>query len=512
MQEQALLPTQLRIAWYILNRHRFKLAIFVLLTALAVAVGSMLATPIYSASSRILIKPGREDIYVSPTAESSVVMDRYNTQEQKLNSEVEILRSPLLVTELIQEMGLERLYDYSQRTVRGWLFRATELISSTYAARLSENPGRGPAGWLIKQDQRGEIPSLEDVQESLENSLTFSTVPKSNVIRISFDWPDPAIAAEALNRFVGLYLARHLKVHTDAATYDLLRDQAARYEQELRRSETELNALKARHSITSLADQKGMLLEKLSAVESEQQRTASEINQTRQIIATLDLQLRDLKRNVQVRETVNQQAASVADLKARLAELELQGLKQEIKLVKQMIAEEEKKAQVTTVSGESPLRQSVETDSFKARAQLGALESKARSQASQIAGYRAEMKRMDDIDQQVKELERQAAINEQNYRLYVTKFEEAKISESMDQQQISNVSVIEQAVPSIEPVRPNKKLNVLLGGLLALFAGTGLIFLLEFINPVFRTREDVNQFLGLPVLAVLPRIEESSKA
>jgi uncharacterized protein involved in exopolysaccharide biosynthesis len=120
------------------------------------------------------------------------------------------------------------------------------------------------------------------------------------------------------------------------------------------------------------------------------------------------------------------------------------------------------------------------------------------------------MKRMDDIDQQVKELDRQVAINEQNYRLYVTKFEEAKISESMDQQQISNVSVIEQAVPSLEPVKPNKKLNVLLGGLLALFAGTGLIFLLEFINPVFRTREDVGQFLGLPVLAVLPRIEEPS--
>jgi capsular polysaccharide biosynthesis protein len=32
-----------------------------------------------------------------------------------------------------------------------------------------------------------------------------------------------------------------------------------------------------------------------------------------------------------------------------------------------------------------------------------------------------------------------------------------------------------------------------------------MAFIIEFINPVFRTREDVDQFLGLPVLATLPK-------
>ncbi len=79
----------------------------------------------------------------------------------------------------------------------------------------------------------------------------------------------------------------------------------------------------------------------------------------------------------------------------------------------------------------------------------------------------------------------------------------------MDKQKIANVRVIEPAVPIMKPVKPKKKLNVLIGGFLGIFAGIGMAFLIEFINPVFRTREDVDQFLGLPVLASLPKEKRS---
>ncbi|MBW1714628.1 MAG: lipopolysaccharide biosynthesis protein, partial [Deltaproteobacteria bacterium] len=115
------------------------------------------------------------------------------------------------------------------------------------------------------------------------------------------------------------------------------------------------------------------------------------------------------------------------------------------------------------------------------------------------------MKTLDGFEKQISELQRQVAISEANYRLYLTKFEEAKISESMDKQKIANVRIIEPAVPIMRPVKPKKRLNVMIGGFLGLFAGVGLAFLIEFIHPVFRTREDVDQFLGLRVLATLPK-------
>jgi hypothetical protein len=135
---------------------------------------------------------------------------------------------------------------------------------------------------------------------------------------------------------------------------------------------------------------------------------------------------------------------------------------------------------------------------------LAALKAKKRNQKSQIASYQAELKILDNSEKELKELDRRVAMDEVNYKLYLSKFQEAKISESMDRQVIANVSVIEPAVPIMRPVKPKSRLNVMIGGFLGLCTGIGLAFLIEFINPVFHTREDVQQFLGLPVLATLP--------
>ncbi len=227
------------------------------------------------------------------------------------------------------------------------------------------------------------------------------------------------------------------------------------------------------------------------------------------MVASLEAQLSNLDQKVQLQETVNEQSATLAALKARLVDLELQGLKEEINRVKQMIAEEEKKEQKVVVSGKSPIRQNLESDLLRAKARIDALKARQKNQEIQMATYRDELKTLDGFEKQMMELERELAINDGNYRLYLTKFEEAKISENMDKQKIANVRVIEPAVPIMKPIKPRKRLNVLIGGFLGLFAGIGMAFLIEFVHPVFRTREDVDQFLGLPVLVTLPK-EKSS--
>ncbi len=119
--------------------------------------------------------------------------------------------------------------------------------------------------------------------------------------------------------------------------------------------------------------------------------------------------------------------------------------------------------------------------------------------------YQKKLRDLERNEKQLNALLRDVTINESNYELYLTKFEEARISEAMDQQKIANVRVIEPAVPPFKPIKPKKKLIVLIGGFLGLFLGAGMAFLIEFIHPVFRTRDDIDQFLGLPVLAVLAK-------
>jgi len=477
MQDQSLTPVQIRVAFYIIKKHKWKILALFLSTVITAAVGSLMATPIYQASSQLLVKPGREDIYISPTGSSRAVIDS-SYQGEKVNAEIAILKGPSVVARLVYRIGVNHLFDYPDRTLKGRLFKKAE---------------------------KRKIPLVEEAFRSVLGGLEASAVSRSNVINVTFQWPDPFIAARVVNTLVDLYLDQHLKVHTSPRAYSLIEKQAKKWEGKLKASERELETFKLRHRITSLPQQRTMLLGRLSEAESQKKQTESEIQETLELVATLKAQLSNLDESVQLQETVNKTSATLAALKAKLVDLELQGLKEEIRRVREMIAKEEKKDQKVIVSGKSPVRQSIESDLLKAKARLEALKARQKNQEVQIATYRGRLKALDGFEKQMKELEREVAINEANYKLYLTKFEEAKISENMDKQKIANVRVIEPAVPIIRPVKPKKRLNILLGGFLGLSAGIGLAFLIEFIHPVYRTREDVDQFLGLPVLATLPK-------
>ena len=508
MQEQSITPVQIQTVFYIIKKHRWKIVALFLSTVITVAVGSLMATPIYSVSSKLLIKPGREDIYVSPAGDAPTVMN-YSREGAKVNAEIAILTSLSLIGKLVDRIGVDRLYYYPDRTLKSRILasldQAVDLADRIGMKGFADFLDRSVKGRLDTGTEEPEIPLVDTAYRALLANLEISAVSRSNVIDIVFEWPDPFIAARTVNTLVELYRDQHVKVHTNPQTYNLLKQQAEKWEKDLKGSEDELGDFKERHSITSLPQQKTILLGRLSEAESEIKKTETEIQERLGLIASLESQLLSLDRNVQLQETVNKTSLTLAALKAKLVDLELQGLKEEISRVKEMIAEEEKKEQRVVVSGKSSVRDSLESDLLRAKARLAALKARQRNQKAQIVTHRQELKTLDGFEKQLKELERAAAINETNYKLYLTKFEEAKISESMDKQKIASVRIIEPAIPVMKPVKPKKRLNVLIGAFLGLFAGISMAFLIEFLHPVFRTREDVQHFLGLPVLATLPK-------
>jgi capsular polysaccharide biosynthesis protein len=83
------------------------------------------------------------------------------------------------------------------------------------------------------------------------------------------------------------------------------------------------------------------------------------------------------------------------------------------------------------------------------------------------------------------------------------KREEARITDEMDKRRILNVAVAEH--PSV-PLLPASSPWLLL--LLALFLAGGLsvgaAFFADYLDPSFRTPEEVNGILQVPVLAAIP--------
>jgi capsular polysaccharide biosynthesis protein len=61
------------------------------------------------------------------------------------------------------------------------------------------------------------------------------------------------------------------------------------------------------------------------------------------------------------------------------------------------------------------------------------------------------------------------------------------------------------------PVRPNKKLNLILSVIFGLMIGIGCSFLWEYLDRSLHTEEDVRRYLDLPVLSVIPLADEVKK-
>ncbi|MBW6410282.1 YveK family protein [Clostridium weizhouense] len=67
-----------------------------------------------------------------------------------------------------------------------------------------------------------------------------------------------------------------------------------------------------------------------------------------------------------------------------------------------------------------------------------------------------------------------------------------------------NVKIIESVKMPDKAVSPNKKMNIAIAFLLGLMVSVGLAFLLEFMNNTFKTKEQLEQIVGLPVLGAIP--------
>ncbi|WP_088188389.1 Wzz/FepE/Etk N-terminal domain-containing protein [Desulfosporosinus sp. FKA] len=72
---------------------------------------------------------------------------------------------------------------------------------------------------------------------------------------------------------------------------------------------------------------------------------------------------------------------------------------------------------------------------------------------------------------------------------------------------VDSVSIVDKAVTPDKPVKPNKKLNILIAFVVGLMAAVGLAFLLEYMDNSVKTSEDLEKLLDIPVLGVIPNYQ-----
>jgi len=85
-----------------------------------------------------------------------------------------------------------------------------------------------------------------------------------------------------------------------------------------------------------------------------------------------------------------------------------------------------------------------------------------------------------------------------------------KMQENLDKETIdvgstkSPIVIHEDAIEQLLPARPNIQLHIILGAVVGLVFGVGMAFFLEYLDTSVKSLEDVERYLGVPVLAVIP--------
>jgi Uncharacterized protein involved in exopolysaccharide biosynthesis len=110
-------------------------------------------------------------------------------------------------------------------------------------------------------------------------------------------------------------------------------------------------------------------------------------------------------------------------------------------------------------------------------------------------------------EQELLSLKRDYANTQKNYQSLLDKKLNAQLAANMERMQKGErFKVLDPARIPQKPFKPNRPRIILLSLLLGLGIGGGLAFGVEYMDHSFRDIDDLERFIGLPVLATIPKI------
>jgi len=485
------------LAYVFFRRKWFIIGVF-LSTVIPVTVYTFLIPPTYEARSRLLIKPGRENIYVAPVGSPEGMHPPTIIQRvgEVINSEIEILKSRVLIERVIGQIGTARLLPHI-------------LPENSRAAYAKESLPVGVA-----------------VNRALQN-LSAERVKHTDVIEVAFRSHDPDISANFVTTLVDRYLERHLEVHQSGQSYDFFKTQSVQLEQKLKTAARRLADFRKKYGIVSFDQRKQLTLNKYMEVNAAKKDNDTDVIETQKRLDKLKEALNKISEHRYLGQAESTDSPVISTLKQRLAELELEktdlkhkykpenykavSVDEAIAKVRKMLAAEEEKFHGSVSTGLSGTYQKIESELLVQEVNLVAFNSKGIEIKKQLIEYGQQLERLGRLEPQLRALERAVNVNEQNYRLYLTKFEESRVADAMDAARMVSVSVLEPATPPLGPIPVNKALNIFVSICIGGVAGLGLAFLIEYFDHTFKVPEDIKDDLKVPVLGTIEDVPQEER-
>ena len=368
--------------------------------------------------------------------------------------------------------------------------------------------------WGQSDDQQIEV-----AIRNLNSSLDVQPLRKTNVIQVTYKNRDPKLAAKVLSEISRLYLEKHRDVHRLPGQFEFFQRQTEQYGEGLQRTELELAAFPSKYGVVSPALVRDITLQKLNDFQASAEQTRAALAETKNRIRELETlgTTTPPRITTQLRSSDNPQLLQI--MKSTLLTLELkhsellakfqpdyrpvQEVEKEIAETRAAIANEEKSPVREETTDVDPVKEWIRSELAKNNADFQGRQARADVTERTARAYQAKANQLERTSIAQIDLLRTAKAQENNYLLYLTKQEEARISDALDETRILNVTMAEEpivpALPSHSPLA-----YAGLSCMAMILLTFGAVWTLHYLNGTVRNSSEVEMLLQTRLLAAVP--------
>ena len=394
---------------------------------------------------------------------------------------------------------------------------ASKQLMSTYAEILKSRSVVVPVIEATEEGKDGKYPEYEAY---LKSRIATAPFKDTEIMKVTFKANTAEDAQKGNKLLVEGFLNRltELERGEQKTTRQFIEERVNTSKEELQAAESVLTEFKKEHKLLAPESQVQLAVEKLTLADKLRAENQVALEAAR-------------ARNNAVKAQLQNNTASIADnatisgMQAKLAELEAERVSyldkytdkhprvievnKEIANMRKTMDAEFKRVAEMMVPSSNPVHQGLLADMFKSEAEISVAQSNLQAVKALENKYNNDVATLSEVEQEYLTLLRDVTVSQEIYVMLAKRLEEAKVAEVAVS---TEVQVVDEPTLPEQRVAPKRGMTLVLAFLLGILGSCGFVIARELMNRTVKTSEDVENYLGLPVLGQIPSSESLKEA
>ena len=366
-----------------------------------------------------------------------------------------------------------------------------------------------------EEEKDGKYPRYEDY---VKGHIVTKPYKDTEILEVDVTGKTPEKAQEANQLLVQGFLDRltELSHAESSATREFLEQRVKSSKKELDDAETKLKNYQVKHKIFSTDNQMKSLAERITELDKVKAQNKLDMETAQAALGSINSQLSGAGASIADSPSIQQAKSKLVDLEAQKAGYvgkytnenpKMKEINRQISSARSSLRREISAIVAQKAPSSSAVQQKLLTDKFTNEAMIAVAQGK-NDAIDQLEKKNAdEIAKLPQTQQGYLQVKRDADVAQEIYVMLAKRLEEAKVAEAMVP---TEVQVVDEATLPEKPIKPRKLLTLVLALFLGLFGGTGYTIARTLLNRKIRTAADVEQYLELPVLGVIPEAKSAS--